>query len=129
MKKGVQLVPLSDRINNYSGEIAIRQLQNYKLTNNDIIKLMSLRKELADRPYEKNIIELIKSAYDGLGGHNVEDLSSIFCSELIAETYQTINLLSENKPSNEYTPADFSEKRNLKLLKGNLSPEIILKTE
>jgi hypothetical protein len=67
-------------------------------------------------------MELLKAAYDGIGGKSSgEDLSSLFCSELVAEAYQAMGLLPEypkGLPSNEYTPLDFSSHRNLKLLGG-----------
>lgn len=89
---------------------------------------MELRVELKGKHYESSKIELLKLAYDGPFGHNNEDLSSIFCSELVAEAYQRLSLVTEEKPSNEYTPADFSEKK-LKELQGgfSLSEEITLK--
>ena len=65
-----------------------------------------------------------KAAYDGPLGHNEEDLSSLFCSELVAEAYQRIGLLTSAMPSNEYTPKDFAERRGLKLEKGKLGEEI-----
>ena len=90
---------------------------------------MALRREVAGREYEQDTLELIKAAYDGPFGHNEEDISSLFCSELVAEAYQRLGLLSEEKPSNEYTPADFSEKRDIALLAGSLGPEIVIKDE
>jgi len=129
-RKGVQLVPLSDRVQKYSGNISVRKLQGADLAKNSLRKLMELRKELKGKRYERNKIELFKSAYDGPFGQNSEDFSSIFCSELIAEAYQQLGLLTEEKPSNEYTPADFAEKR-MKALQGDfyLSEEITLKDE
>ena len=129
-RKGVQLVPLSNRVQKYSGDISVRQLKGSDLPNNSLRKLMELRKELRGKEYEKSKIELLKSAYDGPFGHNDEDLSSIFCSELVAEAYQRLGLVTEEKSSNEYTPADFSEKR-MKELTGDfyLSEEITLKDE
>ena len=124
--KGVQLVPLSARVNNYDGEIAVRQLDNVKLSKRNIKALMKFRKEIAGRPYEEDNIELIKSAYDGPFGQNSEDLSSLFCSEQVGEAYQRLRLLDESKPSNEYTPADFGEDRGLKLIRGRLGPEILI---
>ncbi len=127
LRKGVQLVPLSARVNMYDGDIVIRKLEGVTFDNNDIKKLMEFRREVTGRPYEQDIIELIKAAYDGPFGLNTEDLSSLFCSELVAEAYQRLGLLDESIPSNEYTPRDFSEKGKLKLLKGRLSEEILLK--
>jgi len=70
--------------------------------------------------------------YDGIGGRNQKDLTSLFCSELLAETYIRMGLLPEDPkhPSNEYTPKDFSSDAPataLPLQKGaKLSKEIIL---
>lgn len=126
-RKGVQLVPLSARVNDYDGDIAVRQLEEVSFAEGDVKRLMELRRRLSGKPYEKDTIELIKAAYEGPFGRNSEDLTSLFCSELVAEAYQCLGLLSDKKPSNEYVPADFSEKRELALLKGRLGKEILLK--
>ena len=106
--KGVQLVPLSMRIDNYEGDIAVRHLAVNRSGMIDV--LSKLRHEFNGTPYEESEIELIKSAYDGLLGANERDVSSLFCSELVAEAYMSMGLLSKlHQPSNEYTPADFGE--------------------
>ncbi len=128
--KGVQLVSLTDRVDKYQGKIATRKLKGVNFSKIDIDRLMVLRRVIAGRPYEEKKIELIKSAYDGPLGRNFEDLSSLFCSELVAEAYQVLGLLDGAKPSNEYTPADFSESRGLTLLKGaKLEREVIVKED
>ena len=121
--KGVQLVPLSARVATYPGEIAIRQLRDCTLGPEDVSTLMDFRKKVKGKAYEENLIELIRSAYDGPWGNNQEELSSLFCSELVAETYQRLGLLGEEKPSNEYTPADFSARVGLELQIGRLGKE------
>ena len=134
--KGVQIVPLSQRIALYNGAISIRKL-TIERNQQRLKSLIKLRKKLRGKKYEKNYIELIKSAYDGPFGHNTEDLSSLFCSELVAEAYQAMGLLSDDKtekcykPSNEFTPADFSyrKRKELKLLEGKLGREILIKKE
>ena len=119
--KGVQLVPLSQRIANYDGEVLIRKLSK-QITAPMHTALNACRKELSRKPYEKNEMELIRAAYDGIGGKSSgEDLSSLFCSELVAEAYQAMGLLPDpptGAPSNEYTPMDFSERRTLPLRQG-----------
>lgn len=119
--KGVQLVPLSQRLENYDGEINLRQL-NKKLSDAQMNKLAECRKALSRKPYERSEAELLKAAYDGMFGDSKgEDLSSLFCSELVAEAYQCMGLLDDGPkalPSNEYTPLDFSEKRAMKLKLG-----------
>lgn len=131
VRKGVQLVPLSGRVRQYDGKIAVRRLMGVSFSSDDVSALMRLRKKLARRPYEKNKLELLGAAYDSFGGANSEDLSSLFCSELVAEAYQSLGLVKsgkKDKASNEYTPADFSEDdESLPWLRGSLGPEITLK--
>lgn len=126
-KKGVQLVPLSLRIANYRGDVAVRHLLDVEFTIAMIASLKELRTELKNRPYEQDKVELVKSVYEGPWGTNQEDLSSLFCSELVAEAYQRLGLLPLEVPSNEYTPKDFSKAGRIKLLKGKLGDEVVLK--
>ncbi len=129
-KKGVQLVALSERIDNYTGEVSVRRLITEK-TPQMVEALKDLRNEIKERSYEESMIELIKSAYDGPLGQNTQDLSSLFCSELVAEAYMRMGLLPVGTlPSNEYTPKDFSSERNLQLLKeAKLGNEILVTTK
>ena len=124
-RKGVQIVPLSERIKKYKGEVSIRLLDTER-TPEMLKELSLLRAEIKNRPYEEDKIELIKAAYDGPFGANKEDLSSLFCSEMVAEAYQRMGLLPEKPASNEYTPKDFSDAKKLKLLKGKLGREILV---
>ena len=124
--KGVRLVALSERLQSYEGEISIRRLI-VKRAPAMLKELSRLRWELKGRPFETDLIELLKSAWEGPFGQNETDLSSLFCSELVAEAYQHMGLLSRRKPSNEYTPRDFSEEGNLKLKKGRLGKEQVIK--
>lgn len=105
--QGVQINLLSESIRIYNGDIGVRHLDVLR-TPAMIQALTLFREEMKGKPYEENKLELIKSAWDGPFGHNEEDLSSLFCSELVAEAYQRMGLLSEEKPSNEYTPKDFA---------------------
>ena len=129
IRQGIQLVDLAERISQYGDGVAVRRLA---LERSDQMRLAvaQLLQELRGRPYEKSNMELIRAAVDVRGikmTQNAEDLSNIFCSELVAEVYQRMGLLPENPPSNEYTPHDFSADRNLHLLKGALGPEILVK--
>lgn len=105
-RKGVQLTALSDRVRYYDGEIAIRQLENPVTLAND--RLLELRQKLKSKRYETSEAELIKSAFDFAGLNNKPDLSSVFCSELVAEAYKKLGLLTDRLSSNEYTPSDFA---------------------
>lgn len=111
LRSGVQVVPLSARLDAYDGSVALRRIngfidpQGLALLN---LRLMALRRELAGRPYERSRLELYKAAYDGPLGANEEDLSSLFCSELVAEAFQRLGIIDPSRPSNEYVPADFA---------------------
>jgi hypothetical protein len=133
LKKGVQLTLLSERIKHYHGEVAIRHLQGVAIKDDvqAMQTLLQLRKELANRPYEQHTLELLRATIDNFGSlcRNKADLSSIFCSELVAEAYQRLNLLAKIEPANEYIPKDFSAMGKLSLLRGAyLGPEITIKT-
>lgn len=106
---GVQLVPLSERINKYNGSISYRPL-NIPLNENQIDIIKGFRKDLIGRPYEQKKSTLIKAALK-LGKFQ-DDISSIFCSELIASVYQKVGLLLSDNPADYYTPADFSYSAN-----------------
>ena len=124
-RRGVQVVPLSQRIATHDGSVAVRRLV-VKRDRSMVESVKALREAWRGRDYESNKLQLFLSAYDGPFGENVEDLSSLFCSELVAEAYQRFGLLSDAVPSNEYTPADFSESSNLVLLRGKLTHEIAI---
>ncbi len=108
MTKGVQLVPLSERVRKYDGGIGLVQL-DFERTPERTQALTKLRREFRGRPYEESKLQLIRSAWDGWGGRNTEDLSSLFCSEMVAEALQAMEVIEEGLPSNEWTPQDFGE--------------------
>jgi hypothetical protein len=132
VKRGVQLVPLSKRVKDHTGNIAFRPLSR-ALNGGEITKLNKFRHSVKDKPYDFDGLELLRSAIDSrLFWSNREDLSAYFCSELIAETYQTLGFLSEALPSNEYTPNDFSSSAAVPLdFQGGMSldDEIIVQEE
>lgn len=110
--EGVQLNLLSESLSTYPGKVAVRKL-NVLRTKGMLEAVRNFRKEVHGRPYEEKKIQLLKSAWDFFGGANEEDLSSLFCSELVAELYQRMDLIEDDKPSNEYTPKDFANTLNL----------------
>ena len=103
-------------------------------------RLFQFKEELGERPYEKSKLQLIRSALDFHQDYftflknEEEDLSSLFCSELVAAAYQRMGLLefdktSDNyKTSNEYTPDDFTSRRDekLRLQRGRLEKEVYI---
>mgnify|MGYP001558258915 CR=1 FL=1 len=127
--QGVQLVPLSERIINHEGDIAIRKLVGER-TLHTISSIVKFRNEIKNRPYEKSKLELFRSAFGGAFDNTKEDLSSLFCSELSAELYQRAEWLPNDIASNKFIPKSFStESREIdsKLLRSvRLENEILL---
>src|SRR5262245_9664253 len=108
---GVHLYDLERWIRHYGGETVIRPLR-VERTETMRAALLAFYDEARGRPYERNRLELFRSVYDGpLGQNRKEDLTSFFCSELVAEAYQRMGLLPASPPANEYTPRDFSSER------------------
>lgn len=132
IERGVQLVPLSKRVRDHTGNLAFRPLSR-GLTGDEIITLNKFRHTVKDKPYDFNGFELLKSVFDtGALFSNSEDLSAYFCSELIADTYQELGFLSEALPSNEYTPNDFASDSKVPLdFLGSISlrDEIVIQAE
>ena len=129
---GVQLTNLFARVKKYQGESAIRHLEDVQLTQNNLEDLKLLREQLKLRPYQTNKWEMLRACWDFgfyFGREQKRNLDSLFCSELVAETLQRLEILDPTISSNEFTPGDFStENQNLPMLKGKYGPEIYLET-
>jgi len=115
---GVQLVPMSERVASYDGEVSLRSIDNYTCDETTYQTLSKFRRAERKKPFDWNILEAFKAAYDGPFGKNNEDFAAYFCSELVAETYEKMGLLPGTEPANEYTPRDFSSAESLALLRG-----------
>ena len=136
VRRGVELLPLRSKVfSGWYNRVAIRRLTGISDEKREEMyrKLLLFRKEVQGRPYEKSNLELIRSAFDFHEEHlsflknTKEDLSSLFCSELVAEAYKRMHLIETDKHSNEFTPDDFSSNTEstgkLKLVIGKLEKE------
>ena len=100
--QGIELLPLKEKVfSGWYSRVAVRQLKNItdKKREEMTKHLLDFKKELGERPYEKKKLELIRSALDfhedflTFLKNEEEDLSSLFCSELVAAAYQRMGLL------------------------------------
>ncbi len=134
---GIGLIPLRNKIlAGWDDRVTVRRLTGIDDDQREKMykELMKLLKELQGKPYEKDRIQLIRSAFDFKEDYlkflknPKEDLSSIFCSELVAEAYQRMGLFGQGKNSNEYTPNDFTSKHDEKnpLQFGRLEKEVYI---
>lgn len=132
LKNGVQINIMSEAVKGYNGKVAVRHL-TVERTSAMLEGLSRFRQEVKNRPYEEHIVQMVKAVWDGPLGHVEEDLSSLFCSELVAEAYQRMGLLADSeaggKPATEYTPKNFSvEGGEAELLLGAiLGEEIVIR--
>lgn len=126
IKGGVRLVDLDSRIRtSHSDEIAFCQLDmgDNEWDNGQIeIEVQKVIAEMSMRPYEQKHLQLMFSAIDLTPfTHNKPDLSSVFCSELVAHTLQQLKVLSKIESSNEFTPANFASKKLSRYLESGFS--------
>jgi len=87
-----------------TGKVAIRRAT----CNRDeefLEKLHSFVDEVTGRPYKQDWIQLVRAAYNA---NESDDLSSLFCSQLIAAAYQRVGILSSDVHSNNFLPSDFA---------------------
>lgn len=123
---GVQLTPFNERRRAFAGDMALRRLK-CSLSDKDMYRLRIFRYYIKGTPFEKNQLQMLAAVFQWRFLPNREDLSSVFCSELIAQCYQEMLLLGQDQASNKYTPADFSVERDLQMTRGKLGPQIIIK--
>jgi len=101
---GVQIAPLDNRIDDFEGKVAVRQIWP-RLSKSANLKLCCFVREVHGRPF--NVSKW--TAARAFGRCNApHDGSSFFCSELVAEAFQRIGLLPmppAGLSSNNYIPA------------------------
>ncbi|WP_287028010.1 hypothetical protein [Herbaspirillum sp.] len=128
-REGVQLVNLSRRIDAYDGAVVLRRILGNR-SSAGYAALSDFYGQVHERPYERSTWELVSAALDGPWGafKNQEDFSSLFCSELVAESLQRLGILSGDTPANEWTPSDLFEPHTPSLMPGfSWGEEIALK--
>jgi hypothetical protein len=105
-------------------KIALRRL-THERTEASLDALAGFVQQMDGRPYEKNILEMVRGT---LSLNSGEDLSGVFCSELVAAAYQRMGLLAGGVSSNNYMPGHFGKNQMAGLLGGAaLGPLILFK--
>lgn len=117
-----RIIPLDEALNKYKGEAWFRSLR-FSLSQYKTELLNSLVLRYLGKPYEENMLELLKSAIDlpdwmlriPLLGNllkkisiNKENRSSLFCSELVSFIFEELNVSELPVSNNELTPKDLS---------------------
>ncbi len=132
-QKGVRLVPLSQVLILYPGEIYIRRLTGFIRTNSRYYRILDMENYIIKtigKPYEKDLLELMGSAgaKDWQGANNNADF---FCSELVAGLYKVWRLLPLDIAARSYSPDEFRQGGKvdnlIKYVKASLGNEIRIK--
>lgn len=120
----VRISPWSNVCDVYSGVIASRQFIFAESHQNNTKAVGDLVHSLIGKPYEENLVSLVEAIK---GKNKKKDISSIFCSELVAEVMQELGYLKNDKLSDNYLPKDFSTEMTLSLINAALGDEIMIK--
>lgn len=131
-KPGPKLVVLKERLEHYGDELKKFENANFayrKLTLERTPEMMQILNELMVKLHgipDPGFWEMIWDVIKGRIFHIKVDLDKYFCSELVAQTYMSLGLISQEKPVNAYMPVDFSDQGKLKLIKGVLASEVFI---
>jgi hypothetical protein len=104
--KGVRLVALGDMLADYKGDARVRHLKHELPLLAFDSKASSFARGVLGRPYERSLLELMRSAWSHVRNKSATP-ESLFCSELVAMAYQALGLLPVSPSANNYTPEDF----------------------
>ena len=110
-KNGVQLVDFAEKVWNYPGNVVIRPISK-KLSHELNHKIFEFYDKNNFKGFPKGRIDMIYAWYDGPFGENkpkFKESKTSFCSELIAESLQHLEVLKKDIASNEFVPDDFSD--------------------
>lgn len=116
-KRGTRLMPLDDKLARYKGyrKGAILKLDTpRKIYINDVVRII---KEHEKQDMDTTLLTYATSGYPrSYAYHAVKNDEKVFCSELIADTYQKLALMRTDEEPSFYTQKDFF-KRNIPLQK------------
>jgi len=122
---GVDVFNINERLDFYreTCSLGIRRLQLQRTTEMKEA-MLNFVDEVTGKPYNMNFVALVKAKW----GKNQEDnVSSYFCSQLVAAAYQRMGLLSSSMPATNYLPSDFDGNgKFLPLLNGAQLSEVYI---
>lgn len=81
-------------------------------------QILDFAERVNQKHYERSLMQMFNATTALI--ENEEDLSSYFCSELVAQFYKEFGVMKTKEPSNEFVPASFtpSHEEDLKLAQG-----------
>ena len=122
---GVGLVPVLQRIEEYDGDIALRQRRGDPLSDALQRLVARIARRLHRRPYKNYVLTLARDTVTGF--RRRPDFSGMFCSELVAEIYRRLGWLARDQRASLLVPGHFGSER-MTLREGSLAPPVLLRT-
>ena len=111
---GVGLYKLSARLDflHRNTKMAVRRLEHVERTPAMLEQLDAFICQMRGRHYKKRLGVLVKAAVTNEKESGVEDqdLSSVFCSELVVASYQKMGLVSDRFAAKAFLPKDLADK-------------------
>jgi len=107
--RGLFVISYSVFMKNYKGNIFVQKVKKpiTKEQHKEMINFVNAELK-RDPPFEKNHVQFMFPMIGKLG-KEYTDLSSYFCTEIIAEIYIRMKLIDDSIASNTYGPWDFHE--------------------
>lgn len=116
LRKGVQLQFLSQRLASYDGEAWLYPLRTI-VSDANLARTQDWLTSAHTQKIEYDSFQAIGAGLDFfdrlLGIENKEDLSSLFCSELVTKAFQIAGLVDKSVNPSEMTPKDVCDFRFL----------------
>lgn len=120
--RGIGLVPFASKVQEYPGEVALRQRVGPALDETQEKLLRRLVQRLRHRPYKNYLFCHLRGL---LTGRERGDYDAMFCSELVAELYRRVGWLEKNVAPRRYVPGSFATPEFL-LQNGFLASPVML---
>ena len=119
---GVGLFKLSARLEflHRNTKMAVRRLENVPRTQAMLEQIDTFICQMRGRHYKKRLGVLVKAAVSNEKetGVDDQDLSSVFCSELVVASFQKMGLVSERFAAKAFLPKDLADKEFFELNHG-----------
>ena len=114
IKFGVQLTDLNTLLDSYTGRIYYRKLQcKIRDPATDLHqKILSVHKEIYDKPYDDKFFDLLRAAVDVEIG-DCQSIKAFFCSALVAFIYTKLGLLPATTDWSIVQPKYFGPKQTI----------------
>lgn len=123
--RGVQVVRLSEKLAVYEGDIALRRLEMDVRPPGFEEDLLEIAEMWRFRGYKSFMATLLLDIFSPR--RRPQRVHRVFCSELVAEVYKRLGLMSRAIRSSRCVPGDFGRDDLVQLTEARLAPPELIK--